>query len=99
MQSGTVLLPKEAEYRVFERRKKNTDTIIQVEEVTFRGKKYRRNSEGCASCSHYFWNGKESLHTAIYRAYYGEIEEGNHIHHKNGYDDNRPENLEEVTGS
>lgn len=97
MQGSKVLLPVEAEYRIFERKKKGSDEIIKVEEVVFNGRKYYRNSEGSVVCSHYFWNGKRSLHRDIYEYYFGKIAEGNHIHHKNGYNDNRPEALISLT--
>lgn len=97
MQSKTVLLPEGAEYRIVKRRKKGTSEIIEVEEVTFEGRKYYRNSQGCTQCRHYFYAGKRALHRDIYEKYFGQIRKGNHIHHKNGIDDNRPESLEEVS--
>jgi hypothetical protein len=97
MQGEEVLLPEEATYRIIERRKKGTDTIIRVEEVTFEKRKYYRNTEGSKQCTHYFYAGKRALHRDIYEKYSGSIRKGNHIHHKNGYNDNRPESLEEVS--
>ena len=97
MQGKTVLLPEGAVYRIIERRKKGTSEIIEVEEVTFEGRKYYRNSAGCVQCRHYFYSNKRALHRDIYEKYFGKIRKGNHIHHKNGINDNRPENLEEVS--
>ena len=37
------------------------------------------------------------MHRDIYEHYFGKIKDGNHIHHKNGYDDNRPEALISLT--
>lgn len=73
-----------------------------VEEIEYKGIKYRRYPEAEEKAHRvYYWafeEGKSSLHREIYKNEHGEIPEGYYIHHKDGDPlNNDPENLEAVS--